>query len=392
MVDNPPEVVFVTNFCTHYSKGTFDILSQSVQVTFYFYSAGKEWYWQAQHGTFSGHFKYEYLPGINIRKHRFTPTLFIKLFQRKYDVLISGINGRLILPFTFLISRIKGKPFILWTGIWTRLKTPFHRLFFPFIKYILVHADAIVVYGQHVKDYLVSEGCQPEKIFIAPHAVDNRFYSRPVNSSELDQLRAKLKLSLNQKVILYLGRFDKIKGLTYLVQGFKQIKRDDLVLVLAGTGEEEIRLRNLVHDENLEPNIRFTGYVPIEETLPYYRLADVFVLPSISLPRGKELWGLVINEAFNQGAPAITTEAVGAAADGFVKDGYNGFVVQEKDPVGISAALAKIVDNNSLRQEFSINALKSVSQRDQAQMAGGFIRAISYVLEQKKKNEDLTCS
>ena len=58
-------------------------------------------------------------------------------------------------------------------------------------------------------------------------------------------------------------------------------------------------------------------------------MADVYVLPSITTRLFKEPWGLVVNEAFNQGVPVIATDAVGAAAGGLVENGVNGFVVPE---------------------------------------------------------------
>ncbi len=144
------KIAFITTFCAHHRKRTFEMLASCYDATFFFFSPGDEWYWQHQHGVRSGMFRHEYLWGFRLGRTRFTPTLPLKLWQGNYDVYVKCINGRFALPFTYLIARLRGKPFILWTGIWMTLQTPFHRLVFPLTRHIYRHADAIVVYGEHV--------------------------------------------------------------------------------------------------------------------------------------------------------------------------------------------------------------------------------------------------
>ena len=188
-----------------------------------------------------------------------------------------------------------------------------------------------------------------EKIFVAAHAVDNETYSRTVTEKEKNVLRRKLRIKPEQKILLYLGRLEKIKGLPYLLEAFSLLKREDSVLVIAGNGSELLHLQQLAREKGLYEFVRFVGYVPPEETIIYYAIAWVFFLPSITLNTGKELWGLVINECFNQGVPVIVTNAVGAAAGGMVKDGINGFVIPEKDSAALAKALRKILDERNLR-------------------------------------------
>jgi glycosyltransferase involved in cell wall biosynthesis len=114
--------------------------------------------------------------------------------------------------------------------------------------------------------------------------------------------------------------------------------------------------------------------------VPYYALAYVFVLPSITLPAGKELWGLVINEAFNQGVPVIATDAVGAAAGGLLQDGINGFVVPEGNSQALKHALQLILQDTEVRERLSANAKQTISKWDNENMVMGFRRAVEYVL------------
>ena len=100
------------------------------------------------------------------------------------------------------------------------LETSFHRFVFPLTRWIYRHADAIVVYGEHVKRYLVSLNVAPEKIFVAAHAVDNSQYNRKIDEGEKAALRQRLGVG-DHKIVLYLGRLEEEKGVEYLDQCFR---------------------------------------------------------------------------------------------------------------------------------------------------------------------------
>ena len=373
------KIAFVTNMCPHYRVKTFETLANYHNVEYYFFSMGDEWYWQQQNGVQAGAFHHEYLPGVRLKNTRLTPTLPWKLLRGDYEAYIKCINGRFALPATYLIARLKRKPFILWTGVWMRLQTRAHRLFFPITRYMYRHADAIVVYGEHVKRYLVSEGIEEQRIFVTHHAVDNQAYNRVVSNQEQLALRQQLQIAPDQNVILYLGRLAEGKGLTYLLDAFASMNRTDTVFVLVGAGAEESRLKAKSEALGITRQMRFVGYVPTEETTLYYKMADIFVLPSITTATFKEPWGLVVNEAFNQGLPVIATDAVGAAAGGLVQNGVNGFVVPERDSQALANALEQLLDDEDLRHNMGQNALDTIRGWDNERMIEGFRAALDFV-------------
>jgi glycosyltransferase involved in cell wall biosynthesis len=378
------KISFVTNLCAHYNVGTFELLARDYDIDFYFFSAGDEWYWPKEHGYRSGMFHSEYLPGFQLGRTRVTLSLPWKLLLGGYDLYIKCINGRFALPVTYLIARLRRKPFILWTGVWMRLQTKFQRLVYPLTRYIYRHADAVVVYGEHVKTYLIREGVAPERIFVAPHATDNAFYSQDISQEQKDALLARLGISPHQRVILYLGRLEESKGVSYLLQAFAKVARPDVILVIAGTGTLQKHLENLAKELGLLQNIRFAGYVPIEAAPQFYSIAWMFVLPSITVATGKEPWGLVVNEAFNQGVPVIATDTVGAAAGGLIQDGYNGFIVREQNSAELSESMERLISNPELRQSMSIHARKSIQEWDYPRNVQGYHDAIQYVLARRK--------
>jgi glycosyltransferase involved in cell wall biosynthesis len=380
-----PRVAFVMSFCSHYTEGLFAILAKRLDVRFYFYSRGHEWYWQREHGIRSGDFPHEYLSGFQVGNRRFTPTLPWKLFRHPADVILSSIDGRFSLPMAYLAARMKRVPFLLWTGVWYRIETPFHRAMFPLVRFVYRHADAVIVYGEHVKHYLISEGVSPERIFVAAQAVDNSFYSRAVTEREKETLRAKLAISAKHKVVLYLGRLEKVKGVQYLIEAFAANKQEETILVIAGEGSERPVLEEMVRNRQIQHRVRFGGYIPVENTLPYYAIASVLVLPSVNLPQGKETWGLVVNEAFNQRVPVIATEAVGAVAGGLVRDGVNGMVVAERNEHALAEAIKRMLDDPDMRERMGVEARRSIEGWDHVRCAEDFCRAILSVMPRRNQ-------
>jgi glycosyltransferase involved in cell wall biosynthesis len=386
-------VAFVTHFCPHYRVKTFERLAQVYNVEFFFYSPGNEWYGQGIHGVRGGTFRYHYLPGFQLTRHtRVAPSLVTHLWRKDCAAVVKCINGRFALLATYLIARLRGIPFVLWTCIWMRLNTPSHRLAFPLTRWIYRHADAIAAEGEHVKRFLVQQGVKPEKIFVSVPAVDNSTYSSIVSPQEKARYRDELLLD-GHKVVLYLGRLAEIKGLEYLIKAFARLRLDDVVLVLAGDGSLRTSLTALAQAEGIQSKVRWAGYVSPKDALVYYAVADLFVLPSVTMPTGRETWGLVVNEAMNQGLPVVATEAVGAAAGGLVQSGVNGFVVPERDSGALAEAMERILTDGKLRDEMSQNARRIIAHWDNERMVKGFQEAIEYALEAEEgKTRRMPCS
>jgi glycosyltransferase involved in cell wall biosynthesis len=162
------------------------------------------------------------------------------------------------------------------------------------------------------------------------------------------------------------------------------------VLLLVGDGSVRENLKALVLEHGIQEKTRFVGYIRPEKALAYYAIADIFVLPSVTMPTGKETWGLVVNEAMNLGVPVVATHAVGAAAGGLVQSGVNGFVVPERDSKALAEAMGRILNDDGLRAEMSRNARRSIAGWDNERMVEGFQDAIEYVLNRRQRS--IRCS
>jgi hypothetical protein len=84
-------------------------------VHYCFFLVGDDWYWQQQYGVISGTFHHEYMRGFCLGRTRVTPPLPWKPWRTTYDVYVKCINGRFVLPITYLVAQLKRKPFIFGT-------------------------------------------------------------------------------------------------------------------------------------------------------------------------------------------------------------------------------------------------------------------------------------
>lgn len=128
---------------------------------------------------------------------------------------------------------------------------------------------------------------------------------------------------------LYVGRLTAVKNLRWLIEVFNTLPH--LSLTIVGFGEQEAELKSLAAD-----NIEFAGAVDNNRLSEVYQRHDVFVLPSLSEP-----WGLVVEEALNNGLPVLVSDRVGCA-DEIVRDGENGLVFRCGDKADLCRKLSEI--------------------------------------------------
>lgn len=377
--------LFVTNFCPHYHVRLFESVARQMDVTFLFVSKGSEWYWDPRHGVRSGEFKHEYLAeSKRWGKQGVAYRLLHRLWSGQPQVVVCALAGRLPLALTYLWARLRGRPFVLWTGLWMHPRTLIHRLSFPIMLRLYRGSTAVVVYGTHVRDYLTDLGVEARRIFVAPHALDNELYNPRVEPAVVDGLRARHGVT-GRRVILYVGRLTAVKGLRFLIRAASHMADLAPVLVIVGEGE----LRSDLEQQAIQDGVdaRFIGYVPTEELYRYYAMADVFVLPSVTVKQGRELWGLVVNEAMNQGVPVVATDSVGAVRGNLVRDGETGLVVPEGDAAALGAALRRLLEEGELARRLGEAGRREIANWTTEGMADGFLEAIRFALAERHADE-----
>jgi len=148
-------------------------------------------------------------------------------------------------------------------------------------KSFLLKIDRICCLSDATKDffYKVYE-INESKLLKIKNGLKDRYKSIP--QIEKKKIREKYNFKEHKsKLILYVGRLDYFKGLSYLIEAFEIIltKNKDYYLIIVGDGDYNpfLKLRN-----NNWKNIIFTGKLPQEEVYNLYRICDIGILPSLS--------------------------------------------------------------------------------------------------------------
>ncbi len=223
---------------------------------------------------------------------------------------------------------------------------------------VLAYADRIIVATLAEKAQLEwLYKADPRKLTIIPPGVDTgRFY--PIPKDEAKQF---VGIPDEDRVVLFVGRIEPLKGLDTLIRAMagldrKQLGCPDLVVIGGDPNAdpedmtvEMARLQKLSHDLSLDSMVIFLGKRD-QDTLPYYySAAEVLVMPS-----HYESFGMVALEAMACGTPVIASQVGGLAF--LVQDGVTGYHVPGGDSAALCDRLTRLLGDAALRQKMGEQA------------------------------------
>lgn len=363
------KILFIHNKCLWYRLPFFNRISKEHDIEFLFTDEKKVEGLEA---------KYEIIKRWGFPFISVAFGLIPRLIKKNYDIVIfpplDSIGELIDNIFCYLIARFRAKPYILWNGkwksksqkesIWKKLfKTLIQKIF---IKHLYNNSASIMVYGSKAEEYVKSICGRAlfQKIF--------KIYNTMIDVGKIEEkscdrsktfykIRRNLGIKKENKIVLYVGRLIKRKGISYLIRAVYRIlkERNDVILIIAGDeyfgrkkdycGEE---LRALCKHLNIQDYVYFVGAVKPEDVKYYYLMSNVLVLPSVTM-ESNEPWGQVIGEAMAMGRPIVTTNAVGASYD-LIKNGVNGFVVPEKNDWALYKAIKIILERPDLEKKMGL--------------------------------------
>lgn len=206
---------------------------------------------------------------------------------------------------------------------------------------------------QEAQDLIRLYGTEPDHVCVVPLGVDTEGFA----ARSTWHVRERLGLR-NRRVVLYVGRLERLKGADTLIESVAELHRRDgfgdvhTLVVGADSGDgarqsdhpggERGRLEDLATALGLGGRITFLGAVPHAELADLYAIADVCVVPSRA-----ETFGLVALEAQASATPVVAS-AVGGLLD-IVEDGVTGYLVAGRDPADYADRLARILADTPLR-------------------------------------------
>ena len=276
----------------------------------------------------------ENLQGIEI--HRYGKSigphfaLPVFLFKHRYDLVVNDLghavpwlfstilNEHNIIFFRHLHARsLPGQV----NPIMAKIITAIERCYF-----ILYHGKVFITESTTSKKDLLQLGIKENKIIMIPPGVDQKMF-HPTPKSKYP-------------CIVYFGGMRKYKRpleVIYLLKSLLE-KLEYIRLFIIGTGPEELSMKRLVNQLNLQNSVEFTGRISSEE------LADIVSLSWLNIHTSiTEGWGLSILEASSAGTPTVAYDVPGVRDA--IEDGLNGIKVKDGNRKALTDAAYSILTN-----------------------------------------------
>ena len=217
---------------------------------------------------------------------------------------------------------------------------------------LMVDADQLVAFSPHERDAMARlYDADPDHIELVPCGVDLARF-QPLNQEE-----SRERLGLNgDKVLLFVGRIESLKGLDLLVHTAAQMETRQGMRVLVVGGDdgkegEAARVRQLVQDLEMDEIFDFVGRVDQEDMPLYYSAADVCVVPSFY-----ESFGLAALESMACGTPVVASRVGGLST--VILHGRTGYLKSWRCPEAFANSLEMIISSKRLQNSMGIAARK----------------------------------
>ena len=239
-----------------------------------------------------------------------------KLFKWKYVNFnkITNTNHDIYHFFNFTIPHnIQGKVVVTIHDIIYKMmpetvsfdKEWFHKE----IEYSLNRGDAIITVSNSAKNDILKnfDINNSSKIKVVEPGINLKDYKKIYNKIELNFFRKKLKLDDKSEILLYLGTVEKRKNVLNIIKAFNiykakyKNKKAELVIV----GKPGLEYNQILEEYNKSPykdNIKLLGYITEEEKMKLYKIASIFLFPSLY-----EGFGMPVIEAMAAGVPVVTS-------------------------------------------------------------------------------------
>ena len=165
-------------------------------------------------------------------------------------------------------------------------------------------ADKIIAVSNFTKNKIIEHyGINPQKIIVVYNGVTQ------IDTSSIKNSLNGLKRT-GQKAVLFLGRITIQKGADYFLKAAKKVleKNQNVFFIVSGTGDMERQIIEETAAMGISDKVLFTGFIKNEDKVEIYKMADLYVLPSISEP-----FGLTPLEALNCGTPVLISRQSGVS-------------------------------------------------------------------------------
>jgi len=292
-----------------------------------------------------------------------SPGTYNSLVREKPDI-IHAISARAYQSFiAAIVSKLHNIPLVVsdYGGLTTHpnvihgsiVKRFLYKLQTPILKFIMNQASTVIAANNYeVQDF--SPLTKKEKIVIVPNGIDfHQLQSIPFDF--------KSKHNLKERLILFVGRFDKLKGIDLLLKSFSQVCSNDkfaevfLVILGSNFGFKD-EMFKMIKELKIENKLIVIENPSREEVISAYHACEFLVLPS-----RWELSPLTPLEGFACKKPVISMNTSGIPY--VIEDGKTGILVEPENIDDLTKSIINLLKDKQKSKELGIAGFEMVKNK-----------------------------
>lgn len=243
--------------------------------------------------------------------------------------------------------------------------------------WVMREADLVTTLGEVMRAEIVARGVDPDRVLVAPNAVDERFLTA---SPDARPLRRRLGIADDEVTVGVVSTLYRHEGVVTLVDAVARLLPDHprVRLLVVGDGPERDAIRHRVQEAGIEDRTLLTGRVPFAEVHEYYAAVDVFCVPRIRARVSDLVTPLKPVEAMATGRAVVASDVGGLRE--VVSDGVTGVLVEPDDAVALAGAIAPLLYDLDLRGRLGDAARSWVAEhRTWSQVASRYRDAYAHL-------------
>ena len=244
--------------------------------------------------------------------------------------------------------------------------------------------DFVICNSESTRLHCLSRGIEAKRTRVIPVGVEPETFETSLPDAEQLHWLSRWRLSPRpERLLLTVGRLVPRKGVVFFISEVlpKLIQRGwDLVYVVAGKGPELQAIEAAVRDQGVQESVRLLGQVSAEELRAVYAMADLFVMPNLSIEGDSEGFGIVTLEARMAGL-RIVASALQGIVDSF-DSANDGILVPPGNADALVEAVARLLETELTIEERQLRRHRTSTRYGWAHIADEYLSTFSEVQAQ----------